>query len=254
MKTLVQISDTHLRSGLGPAAWQAAADLVRLLGPDLVVHTGDIVYDDALNLDDHHHAARELASLGAEMLAVPGNHDVGDGPPKGPGPDPAMLSLFPTLYSPPQWVRHLDDWCIIGADTMSLGTGTPQETAAAEWLGRALDENRRKNLAVFTHKPPFVMSPDETDDGSAAIPVAARSAFWSLLRRFQVRLVGCGHRHEYRVMQRDGVAVVWAPTTSPLLDERSPPFAGHCFSGIVEYAFVGDTVMHRVLPLGKGTA
>ena len=82
------------------------------------------------------------------------------------------------------------------------------------------------------------------------LPAASRRRFWDLVRRHGVRLVACGHRHEHRVSVRDGVTIVWGPTTSALLDERTPPFDDADYhAGLVEYVLSGDTLIHRHVKL-----
>jgi len=84
------------------------------------------------------------------------------------------------------------------------------------------------------------------------MPMGARQRFWNLVRDTGVRLVVCGHRHEYRVIQRDDVAVVWAPTTTPL-KETTPPLPGQdVVAGLVEYVIDDRTVLHRMVAFGSG--
>jgi alkaline phosphatase D len=132
---------------------------------------------------------------------------------------------------------------------MLFGTGQPGEDEHWRWLESALLGARPRPVALFIHKPPFIVDPAESDAASATIPKAAKPRLWRLVEAFAVRLVACGHRHEYRAQHRGGTAIVWAPTTSGLLDERTPPIAGPYRPGVVEYVFVGETVMHRCVDL-----
>jgi alkaline phosphatase D len=104
-------------------------------------------------------------------------------------------------------------------------------------------------VALFIHKPPFIADPAEADVLSATVPRTVKPRLWGLIQTFAVRLVACGHRHEYRAQHRGGTSIVWAPTTSALLDERTPPVDGPYRSGVVEYVFAGDTVIHRSVEL-----
>ena len=79
---LVQISDTHLgrdRSWFLPN-FRAMARIISALRPDLVVNTGDISFDGADRDDDLAFARSCHADLDVPLLAIPGNHDVGDNP------------------------------------------------------------------------------------------------------------------------------------------------------------------------------
>ena len=252
MIRVLHISDTHLSAEDQGAltGWHAVVRYIRDTRPDLVIHTGDIVRNDPFDAEDRNFAARELAGLGVEILAIPGNHDIGDGPPNHMAPDAGLIALFCEAYGGDHWVRQINDWYLIGVNALLFGIGGDREAAHWAWLEDALSAGRRgAQLAVFVHKPPFLLTPDEALSSSAVMPLASRARFWDLIRRSGVKLVACEHRHEYRALQRDGIQVVWGPTTSNRLDERSAPLVPLCLPGVVEHAFVGSTAMHRVVPL-----
>jgi alkaline phosphatase D len=250
MKRVLHVSDPHHRRGdpVSEPGWKWVEALVTQHKPDLVINTGDLVRDAPDEADDHAHAAFRQRGLRVETLCLPGNHDIGDGPPTGTGPAGGLLSRFESLYGPVHWVRRLDAWSVIGINAMLLGSGQPEEADEWTWLQRALADEARRPIALFIHKPLFLAHPDEPDARSAAIPAAARARFWSLAKRAGVRLIGCGHRHEYRAVLADGILTVWAPTTSTLLEETSPPLPPVAYAGAVEYAFIGDAVSHRPIP------
>ncbi len=251
MISVVQISDTHLRADdpLTSPGWRATQRVIREIRPAIIVHSGDIVREDPFDRADHAFAAKALGELDAEVLSIPGNHDVGDGPPAGSGPDAGLVGAFHDLYGPDRWRRDLGDWRLIGINSLVFGTSSIEEADHWRWLEEVLIACRDAAVAIFMHKPPFLVSPSETGDGSATLPRSARRRFWALVAESGVRLVACGHRHEYRVVSSDGVMVVWAPTTSALLDERSPPFPPRAHAGMVEYLFDGPVWHHRFVPL-----
>ena len=57
-----------------PAVEQALGGLVERLHPDLIVASGDLTHRG--RREQHEEAARFLRSLGAPVLAIPGNHDM----------------------------------------------------------------------------------------------------------------------------------------------------------------------------------
>jgi 3',5'-cyclic AMP phosphodiesterase CpdA len=57
-----------------PAVEQALGGLVERLHPDLIVASGDLTHRG--RREQHEEAARLLRSLGAPVLAIPGNHDM----------------------------------------------------------------------------------------------------------------------------------------------------------------------------------
>jgi hypothetical protein len=149
-------------------------------------------------------------------------------------------------------VRALGAWRLIGVNALLFGSGLAEEEQHWDWLATALaGVHAAHPIALFIHKPPFVLRPDEPGAASATIPAASRARFWNLVRRHGVKLVACGHRHEHRTQLRDAVTVVWAPTTSALLDERTPPLGDADYApGLVEYLLCGETLIHRFVRLG----
>jgi 3',5'-cyclic AMP phosphodiesterase CpdA len=255
MFKVIHISDTHLRENDpgSRSGWAEATRAIKKARPDLVIHTGDIVLAEPENAMDHAFAKGELSRLDVEWLAIPGNHDIGDGPPRSAFIRDDLLQRFETNYGSAHWTRDIAGWSLIGINSMLFGLGSQKETEEWAWLEGALQRARGPSIALFMHKPPFVVAPDEVEEGSAAIPVETRSRFWDLVTRFGVRVVACGHRHEYRVLHRDGVSVVWAPTTGDQLDERTAPVDRPvAFPGVLEMIFHGETFMHRLIPFGAG--
>ena len=254
MVTIIHISDTHLslRAPEHEPAWHEAAAYIRARQPGLVIHTGDIVQDETSE-DDRRHALAKLRSLGVDWAAIPGNHDVGDGPPGATTISAGLLKRFEETYGVAHWTRSFGSWTVIGVNAMLFGTETPEEDAEWRWLEGQLAEAGDRSAMVCVHKPPFLIHPDEAQIGGATIPTEARRRFWSLVRKARIRLVACGHRHEYRVLQRDGAVVVWAPTTSALEEETPPIPSNGCAAGLVEYVLSGDTLLHRLVAL-DGTA
>lgn len=253
MFKLIQISDTHLTAGDATSVpgWQAALRHIAAAKPDLVIHTGDIVRDSPLNRDDHAFARSELERLPAEWLAIPGNHDVGEGPPRDIAVTPELLTSFVETYGADHWERKIPGWRLMGLNTMLFDTGFPAEAEQAAWFEAKVTESAEEPIALFIHKPPFVICPDEDQLGTATIPGKARAWLWPLVERFGIRLVACGHRHEYRAIQYGGTMIVWAPTTSLLLDERTPPFGeNRCRPGLIEYHFTDNAMFHSVIDLG----
>ena len=80
MVRVLQISDTHLSPGKPHFAenWAPLLAWVRAQSPDLVVHTGDVTVDGADVEEDMRYCASLLPQLGARVLCIPGNHDVGE--------------------------------------------------------------------------------------------------------------------------------------------------------------------------------
>jgi 3',5'-cyclic AMP phosphodiesterase CpdA len=71
---LLHVSDLHTGTHEEPEVERALAALVRRIRPELIVASGDLT--NRGTRDQHEEAARFLRSLGAPVLAVPGNHDL----------------------------------------------------------------------------------------------------------------------------------------------------------------------------------
>jgi 3',5'-cyclic AMP phosphodiesterase CpdA len=71
---LLHVSDLHTGTREESEVEQALQALVRRIGPELVVASGDLT--NRGTRDQHERAARFLGTLGPPVLAVPGNHDL----------------------------------------------------------------------------------------------------------------------------------------------------------------------------------
>ena len=71
---LLHVSDLHTGTREDPEVEQALHALVRRVGPEVIVASGDLT--NRGTRDQHEQAARFLRSFGTPVLAVPGNHDL----------------------------------------------------------------------------------------------------------------------------------------------------------------------------------
>ena len=71
---LLHVSDLHTGTREDPEVERALSGLVQRIGPELIVASGDLTHRG--RRDQHERAARFLRSLGAPVLAIPGNHDM----------------------------------------------------------------------------------------------------------------------------------------------------------------------------------
>ncbi len=80
--------------------------------------------------------------------------------------------------------------------------------------GRDLEESPfGLTYSAFLHKPLFMDHPSETVVNTSCLEFAARGPLLRLFARKSLRLVGCGHKHQYRSFGLDGVIHLWAPST-----------------------------------------
>jgi 3',5'-cyclic AMP phosphodiesterase CpdA len=265
------VSDSHLSERMPEASanWRAAVGHIAAAPPDVVVHAGDISTDGARVPGDLDFARRQLDLVertGVRVLAVPGNHDVGENPYGDasdgyPLVDADGLARYRDAIGPDRWVADIGDWRLIGLDALVLGSGLPDEDDQWAWLTSALSlpVTRPRHVALFLHKPVIDPPdrPDPTSPGRYVVP-AARERLARVLEEAQtVRAVVSGHIHQFRQHRRhsgEGPTHVWAPTTWAVLPDRIQPVLGTKACGIVELALGADGTVDADLRRPAGLA
>lgn len=245
MLRLVQISDTHLSAGHDAFNdnFERAADHIRQLNPDLIVHTGDVTRDAPGSPQELAFARSRLDGLETPVLAIPGNHDIGDNYSDGFTPaSPVTTELtaaYEAHFGPGQWVEDRGGWRLVGVNGMLFGSGFEAEKRQWEWLADALGGHDR--IALFLHKPLF-LTPEHTpeDPPFRYVPVDARARLSAMIDRFSVRLVGCGHVHQTRSHRVGDTLFVWAPATAFILPDSMQPLIGDKVCGFIDYRLGDD--------------
>jgi acid phosphatase type 7 len=179
-------------SGSGGKGQLAVAKLLGRLGPDLILHTGDVVYPAG---EERHYDRRFFAPYRHLIKTVPifpvlGNHDVR----KGNGA--AFLENFrPPLDSPRSTKRYYSfDWG--GAHFVALDSelyygdkgGSPEEQKA--FLEEDLAATRKRWKIAFLHRSPYGSSRHGGDE-------KVRQDLEPIFARHKVDLVFSGHDHVY---------------------------------------------------------
>jgi 3',5'-cyclic-AMP phosphodiesterase len=156
---------------------------------DLVLLTGDIADDGS---DGGCRAVADLVgAIGAPVLAIRGNHDA----------DVAVQESFGSESE-----VELEGWRILGVD--SVIPGEVEGAVSAAELFTRLDALDPRPTVVAVHHPPWSPSSHHwfrLDNGDDLIG--------GLLARPQVRAVVSGHLHQPFDEQRDGLALLGAPST-----------------------------------------
>lgn len=201
MSVVLQLSDTHLSrlphanvNGRDPderlttvlAAWNALGEQA-----DLVLLSGDLADDGSAA------ACRRLAtavsSLGAPVLALPGNHDV-----------PAVVT---DAFGPGASTVELGAWTVVGFDTSRPQQvhGTLDVTAALA----VIDGLGDRPTLVALHHPPVSRSTSPWFQLDGAQELLA-----GLAARPQVKIVASGHLHDaFEFEGPGGVALLGCPST-----------------------------------------
>jgi len=245
---LVQISDTHL-SRANPyffANWDAVVAHINALKPDLILNTGDIALNGPDVEDDLAFAAEQHARLAAPLRTIPGNHDLGDNPadpthPPKQAVTPARLQAYEKRFGLGFWSMNAGPWLLIGMNAQLFDTGLPAEEAQWAFLDNVFADAGARPVAVFLHKPLFKNRPDDTDTAKHRyVPPEPRLRLLGMMQRARVKIVGCGHVHQYRTFKHDGIDHVWCPSTAFILPDDLQPRLGEKRVGFVTYVFEND--------------
>ena len=245
MARVLQISDTHLSRGKPQFAdnWAPLRDWVREQRPDLVIHTGDLTVDGADQESDMRDGAELMRTLGVPFVAVPGNHDVGEGGNVHQPVNDERLARWRRHFGPDWWLRDVEAWRLVGLDSMLFGSGHPDEARQMDWLRETLADAGPRRIALFTHRPIFIDEPDEGDRGYWSVKPAQRAALLDLLRRHDVAIVATGHLHKWHDRVLDGCRYIWGPSSGFLVGPRNQPeLPGEKWLGAVVYELDGANV------------
>ena len=83
MARIIAMSDIHVSPthGFFWNNWCIARDFARMLNPEAVIVNGDLCINCPDSDAEIAFAASALRELGGHIMALPGNHDIGDEPP-----------------------------------------------------------------------------------------------------------------------------------------------------------------------------
>ncbi|WP_043834217.1 metallophosphoesterase family protein [Muricoccus aerilatus] len=242
---LAQISDTHLSDRVPGfrANFDLLAEHLRAARPDLVINTGDISLDGADRAEDLAFAREAHEELGLDLLALPGNHDVGDDPlPDCRQPaDAERLTRWRAQLGPDTFVRDVPGWRLIGLNTQITATSHPEAEEQMEMLVRALHGTAGRAVAVFMHKPLCQERMEETDSTYWCVQPAPRHRLFNLLLPQRPAFVASGHVHQWRdrgVCQ--GLRQIWAPSVAFIVGDAWQETAGEKTVGFVEHLLHPD--------------
>ncbi len=254
---VVFVSDSHFSTRTPEAEhnWAAVVRHVAGIGPDLVVHVGDVSVDGAHRPEELVLARRQLDLLGAPWVAVPGNHDVGDNPGDGVATDEDVtserLACWHDAVGSDRWVVDLGAWRLVGLNAQLFGSGGPDEDDQWSFIEQALGNPHR--TVLVTHKP-LTAGPPELADAPPYrfIPAPARDRLTRLCHDGGVEVVVSGHVHQQRHLEAAAMTHLWATTTWAVLPDWLQPPVGAKRCGILDVGLsaVGDLEFACVEPEG----
>lgn len=229
--TFAIITDTHIRAPEGdlsspfPVNEKAngraryAVAVVGANNPDLTVHLGDMVHP-LPHLPAYASACREareiLSPLAPALHFVPGNHDIGDKPakalPAGPVTDESRRA-FEAEFGAQHWSIEHRGIVFVSLNSSLVNSGLAQETEQRRWFEAALADAKGRRIFVFSHYPPFIDTPDESEHyDNYAEP--GRSWLLDLAADHGVEAIFSGHVHQFFFNTYRGVKLYCLPPTS----------------------------------------
>lgn len=250
---MIHVSDSHLSPThrYFDVNWDAFRDDMRANPPDLLVHGGDLAFNAPVAEADLAHAAGQVASLGLDWLAIPGNHDIGEAPAYSRLKQPLTaerIAAWLRHVGPQWWLRDVGAWRLVGLDTALMGSDLPEEARQRDFLAEALATRDGRPVMVFIHMPPFDKDPADAKWSTSVIPFPARGAFLDTCAAGGVKVINCGHLHIYRRLRHRGMEIVWAPATA-MVDVRRGQTQRRRFPrpGYVEWTLDGKRATHRLI-------
>lgn len=193
-----------------PQRVERALQHVSALGPEFVIHLGDMAEENPAKadyLESRNQAKEQFTRNGITPYYVAGNMDIGDKPDATMWTDPVThesMQVYQRLFGD-SWYSfdHRDIHFVVLNSQIMNGT-LPEAEQQIRWLESDLEGHRDDRIIMFTHMPPFFVDEDEPDTGFYnSINEPARSWITGLLRRFKVEMLFTGHTH-FRAYNRVG--------------------------------------------------
>jgi 3',5'-cyclic AMP phosphodiesterase CpdA len=215
---IVVLSDIHLSPthGFFWENWCVARAFADAATADAVIVNGDLAINGPDSDAEITFAASALAGLQTRVMALPGNHDVGDEPP-GQDPDQIIdadrLARWDRSFSTDRWVLDAGGWRLVGVNAQLFGSGLSREDAQNQWLDEQLSTAARP-VALFLHKPLFLEHATEDVADPACMVPPARRRLLDRLDRSDVRLIVSGHLHQYRDRMFGSQQHLWVPAVA----------------------------------------
>lgn len=218
MARIVVLSDIHLSPthGFFWENWCVAREYADAAKSDAVIVNGDLAINGPDSDAEIAFAARALGKLRTRVMALPGNHDVGDEPP-GQDPDQIIdadrLARWDSSFAVDRWAFDAGGWRLLGVNAQLFGSGLAREHEQDQWLDEQLSAGRRPT-ALFLHKPLFLEYPTDDVVSPACIAPSVRTQLLAKLNRSDVRLIVSGHLHQHRDRDVGDHRHLWTPAVA----------------------------------------
>jgi alkaline phosphatase D len=252
---IIQITDTHFSPSKPHfnGNWEPLTDWIEKSNADLIVHTGDLSVDGADKDEDIAFCIDLMRQISVPMLIVPGNHDVGHLPGSLQPVNETRLARWRNLVGPDYWAEDVDNWRLIGLDSLLMGFNDDEEEKQFQWLEEMLESRGDLRVALFAHKPLFVDTPDEGDTGYWSVRPSPRKRLYDLIAAHDVALFASGHLHWAWQGRFNDTSLVWGPSAAFILRSMEREMPGERLIGAVVHQF-GETIESQLVAVPGMTA
>jgi 3',5'-cyclic AMP phosphodiesterase CpdA len=241
---IAHISDTHLslEKPYFVANFRAAVRLIRARGADLLINTGDAALDGADRLADLEAVRTLHDEVGIPYRIIPGNHDIGDNQPvaKRQPINEERRARWLSVFAEDWWSIDVPGWRLLGLNAQLIGSSLGAAPEQLSFVRGQVATLAGRSLALFNHKPLFLVDPAETGETHHFMLPTDRAALLAALGGVKPVLVGSGHTHEVYDRHLDGTHYVWAPGTSFIAPEYVEPVLVHKTVGFWEHVLHED--------------
>lgn len=247
---IMQISDTHLspRTHRFHENNELMIDVLKAADHDLIVHTGDITLDGIRFEEDYPFCRSFLERAGKDIRYIPGNHDVGDNPrlsqpetAMGSAISPTRLDRYERYYGADRWSIDRGNWRLLGINSLRVGSGLDGEQQQYDWIGEQLATLGQRHLALFSHQPLYVDTPESTELTYWTVDPIGRENLHELMAHKQLKMIASGHLHQQRSRGHDGVRLEWCSSIAfTTREELVPEMGGNREVGYLEHVLHDD--------------
>jgi alkaline phosphatase D len=215
------VADPHVTLGAGKEQYQQnlmdTIHAVNQANVDQVLIAGDLVDGGSDRVNQYARYAQLIAGFNAPVLAVAGNHDVGDkispAVPNSTLTD-KRLDAYLATNSGPLWFSQtiVPGVRVVGATSSLMGSGLAREADQWTFLQNSLTPVGGERVILLMHNPAFISAADE-DDSYWNLDVAPRAQLLTLLDGTG-DLVLSGHYHRPLDSTDDDIRFIGAPSVA----------------------------------------
>ncbi len=210
-------SDLHLSARFPKSTqnWEICLKIIEEEQPDFVVLGGDFLVDDPDDDIDRQYAVEQISRITRPWRAVPGNHDIGDSPPRAyldQVVTEKRLKKYISAFGKDYWAEQVGPWRCIGLNAITLGSGLASEQGQVTWLKELFENDPVTPTLVFLHKPLILDSFSESAVDQTTLNQRGRELLLKVFKGRNVKAVFSGHLHTPNSIMGPDFSMVWAPS------------------------------------------